>query len=66
MLKICFPSSKSFLQSLDNSKHDIQVYESFNDSDDKTDSEPHGSMGRISLGAMFSEDSIGRGLGVSL
>mmetsp|Transcript_33067 Transcript_33067/g.57939 ORF Transcript_33067/g.57939 Transcript_33067/m.57939 type:complete len:156 (+) Transcript_33067:137-604(+) len=62
---------------LDDPKHDMEVFESFNysfhESDDKTDSGPHesmgqgqNSMGRISMGSWFSEDSVIRGLGVSL
>eukprot|EP00579_Thalassiosira_antarctica_P012142 CAMPEP_0201913016 /NCGR_PEP_ID=MMETSP0903-20130614/3537_1 /ASSEMBLY_ACC=CAM_ASM_000552 /TAXON_ID=420261 /ORGANISM="Thalassiosira antarctica, Strain CCMP982" /LENGTH=680 /DNA_ID=CAMNT_0048448107 /DNA_START=124 /DNA_END=2166 /DNA_ORIENTATION=- len=61
---------------LDDPKHDMEVFESFNysfhESDDKTDSGPHesmgqgqNSMGRISMGSWFSEDSVIRGLGGS-
>ena len=44
----------------------MEVYALVN-SDDKTDSVPrNNSMGRISMGGMFPDDSIIRGLGVSL
>mmetsp|Transcript_33068 Transcript_33068/g.57942 ORF Transcript_33068/g.57942 Transcript_33068/m.57942 type:complete len:195 (+) Transcript_33068:137-721(+) len=50
------------ISDLDDIKHDEEVYASFN-SDDKTNSGPHDTMGRISMGSRFSEDSTSRGLG---